>query len=102
MKNTQRTSDKTSIHYVKGVSGYGYDAPNESTKQHNTAGQKQEVYQVSTMTSLLEAVYDGDFSLSHIPEHGDFGIGTFNQLDGELIGFDGAFIDCALMEQPHQ
>ena len=54
------------------------------------------------MTSLLEAVYDGDFSLSHIPEHGDFGIGTFNQLDGELIGFDGAFIDCALMEQPHQ
>ncbi|MGP7817267.1 acetolactate decarboxylase [Niallia sp. 01092] len=51
----------------------------------------QEVYQVSTMTSLLEAVYDGDFSLSEIPKHGDFGIGTFNKLDGELIGFDGSF-----------
>ncbi|MCY7617900.1 acetolactate decarboxylase [Bacillus pumilus] len=58
------------------------------TRQHD---KQQEVYQVSTMTSLLEAVYDGDFSLAHIPEHGDFGIGTFNQLDGELIGFDGAF-----------
>ncbi|WP_442780447.1 acetolactate decarboxylase [Bacillus sp. Au-Bac7] len=53
--------------------------------------QKQEVYQVSTMTALLDGVYDGDFSLGEIPEHGDFGIGTFNKLDGELIGFDGEF-----------
>ncbi|WP_445486693.1 acetolactate decarboxylase [Niallia sp. 03133] len=51
----------------------------------------QEIYQVSTMTALLDGVYDGDFSLSEIPEHGDFGIGTFNKLDGELIGFDGSF-----------
>lgn len=57
----------------------------------NNEDQKQEVYQVSTMTALLDGVYDGDFSLGEIHEHGDFGIGTFNKLDGELIGFDGAF-----------
>lgn len=57
----------------------------------NNEDQKQEVYQVSTMTALLDGVYDGDFSLGEIHEHGDFGIGTFNKLDGELIGFDGEF-----------
>ncbi|MBT2625170.1 acetolactate decarboxylase [Bacillus sp. HU-1818] len=50
-----------------------------------------QVYQVSTMTSLLDGVYDGDFEMRDIPKYGDFGIGTFNQLDGELIGFDGEF-----------
>ncbi|MCY8931721.1 acetolactate decarboxylase [Bacillus atrophaeus] len=50
-----------------------------------------QVYQVSTMTSLLDGVYDGDFEMADIPKYGDFGIGTFNQLDGELIGFDGEF-----------
>ncbi|MFN2744519.1 MULTISPECIES: acetolactate decarboxylase [Bacillus] len=50
-----------------------------------------QVYQVSTMVSLLDGIYDGDFYMSEIKEHGDFGIGTFNQLDGELIGFDGEF-----------
>ena len=43
------------------------------------------------MVSLLDGIYDGDFYMSEAKEHGDFGIGTFNRLDGELIGFDGEF-----------
>lgn len=50
-----------------------------------------QVYQFSTMVSLLDGIYDGDFYMLEAREHGDFGIGTFNQLDGELIGFDGKF-----------
>lgn len=42
-----------------------------------------QVYQVSTMVSLLDGIYDGDFYMSEAKEHGDFGIGTFNRLDGE-------------------
>ncbi|WP_424160475.1 acetolactate decarboxylase [Bacillus amyloliquefaciens] len=52
---------------------------------------EDQIYQVSTMTSLLDGVYDGDFDMADILKFGDFGIGTFNKLDGELIGFDGQF-----------
>lgn len=44
---------------------------------------EDQIYQVSTMTSLLDGVYDGDFDMADIPKFGDFGIGTFNKLDGE-------------------
>ncbi|MDQ0202674.1 acetolactate decarboxylase [Pectinatus haikarae] len=50
-----------------------------------------EIYQVSTMTALLDGVYDGVLNYEHLAMHGNFGIGTFDHLDGELIGFNGNF-----------
>lgn len=50
-----------------------------------------EVFQLSTMTSLLAGVYEGAMNYNQIKEHGDFGIGTFEHLDGEMIGFDNKF-----------
>lgn len=50
-----------------------------------------EVYQSSTINALLEGVFDGDMTFGQLRRHGDFGIGTFNALDGEMIGFDGRF-----------
>jgi acetolactate decarboxylase len=50
-----------------------------------------EVYQSSTINALLEGVYDGTMTYGQLRLHGDFGIGTFNSLDGEMIGFDGKF-----------
>jgi len=50
-----------------------------------------EVYQSSTINALLEGVYDGTMTYGQLRKHGDFGIGTFNALDGEMIGFDGNF-----------
>ncbi|SHH54642.1 acetolactate decarboxylase [Virgibacillus chiguensis] len=64
------------------------------TKQYcvpNANEKLDQVFQFSTMVSLLDGIYDGDFYMSEAKKIGDFGIGTFNQLDGELIGFDGAF-----------
>lgn len=47
-----------------------------------------EVYQTSLMSGLIAGVYEGDTTLKELFTHGDFGLGTFNDLDGELIAFD--------------
>jgi len=55
------------------------------------ANDREVLYQHSTIDALLEGVYDGTISYEEVGRHGDFGIGTFNQLDGEMIAFDGEF-----------
>ena len=51
----------------------------------------QELVQISTIDALLQGVYDGNTSLQTLSENGNFGIGTLNGLDGELILLDGNF-----------
>lgn len=51
----------------------------------------QELVQISTIDALLQGVYDGNTSLQALSENGNFGIGTLNGLDGELILLDGNF-----------
>lgn len=48
-----------------------------------------EIYQTATMGALLHGVYDGDTSVRELLQHGDFGLGTFNALDGEMVMVDG-------------
>ena len=50
-----------------------------------------ELYQLSLMNALYEGVYDGEVTYGALRQHGDFGLGTFNELDGEMVGFDGQF-----------
>lgn len=49
------------------------------------------LFQASTIGALLEGAFDGDLSFAELAEHGDLGLGTFNQLDGEMIALDGEF-----------
>nr|WP_199899817.1 acetolactate decarboxylase [Shewanella marina] len=42
-------------------------------------------YQTSMMSALIAGLYQGDFTIGQLLEHGDFGIGTFNDLDGEMV-----------------
>ena len=49
------------------------------------------LFQTSTINALLEGVYDGNVTFAELKKHGDFGIGTFNALDGEMIGLGGDF-----------
>ena len=44
-----------------------------------------QVYQTSTMAALLDGIYDGDVTVAELLTHGDFGLGTFNHLDGEMV-----------------
>jgi acetolactate decarboxylase len=50
-----------------------------------------ELYQTSLMSALMAGIYEGETTYGEIREHGDFGLGTFNDLDGEMVGFDGTF-----------
>lgn len=45
--------------------------------------------QVSTITALLNGAYDGYISVGELLGHGNFGLGTFDHLDGEMIVLDG-------------
>ncbi len=50
-----------------------------------------QVTQVSTIDALLAGIYDGVTTLAELKEYGNFGIGTFNALDGEMVLLDGKF-----------
>lgn len=49
------------------------------------------VFQVSTIAAILKGVYESDFTIKKLKEFGDFGVGTVNGLDGELIAVQGNF-----------
>jgi acetolactate decarboxylase len=49
------------------------------------------LYQTSTFDALLTGNYEGTLSFEELSKKGDFGIGTFNELDGEMIALDGSF-----------
>lgn len=53
------------------------------------ATDRETFYQVSTIDALMQGVYDGIQPVGELKKHGDFGIGTFNALDGEMIVLDG-------------
>ena len=48
------------------------------------------LFQVSTSAALTEGLYQGAIRVAQLMEHGDFGLGTFVDLDGEMIALDGA------------
>jgi acetolactate decarboxylase len=49
------------------------------------------LFQTSTIDALISGNYEGDVSFAELEAYGDFGLGTFDALDGEMIGLDGAF-----------
>src|SRR5918998_4734044 len=49
------------------------------------------LFQTSTIDALLEGKYEGDVSFAELGDRGDFGLGTFDALDGEMICLDGSF-----------
>jgi acetolactate decarboxylase len=49
------------------------------------------ITQIATIDSLLAGVYDGETTLDELSRYGNFGIGTFDKLDGEMVVLDGVF-----------
>jgi len=56
---------------------------------------RNELFQTSTIDALLQGVYDGDMTFAELRKHGNFGIGTFNGVDGEMIALGGRFFQIA-------
>jgi acetolactate decarboxylase len=55
------------------------------------AQENDALYQVSTINALLGGVYQGSKTFGDLKKHGDFGIGTFDELDGEMLALEGEF-----------
>lgn len=64
--------------------GAGCDIPILEKPQH-----RHEIDQVSTIAALLNGAYDGEVTVGELLTHGDFGLGTFDHLDGEMVVLDG-------------
>ncbi|MGD0339880.1 MAG: acetolactate decarboxylase [Bacteroidota bacterium] len=53
--------------------------------------EKDAIYQTSTIDALQEGVFEGNATLQILGKFGNFGIGTFQDLDGEMVLIDGYF-----------
>ena len=49
------------------------------------------LFQSSVIAALEQGVFDGSMTYEELSGHGDFGLGTFNSLDGEMVEIDGQF-----------
>ena len=47
------------------------------------------VYLSAPVSALMKGLYEEDTTIADIRKQGDFGIGTFNDLDGEMVMLDG-------------
>jgi len=61
----------------------------ESYSDPTTNQDREVLFQVSTIDALLLSVYDGILPIGELRERGDFGIGTFDKLEGEMVVVDG-------------
>ncbi|MEJ2739227.1 MAG: acetolactate decarboxylase [Dehalococcoidia bacterium] len=52
---------------------------------------REVIFQVSTIDALLAGIYDQQLLYEDLMKHGDMGLGTFTDLDGEMIGVNGEF-----------
>ncbi len=55
----------------------------------HAASSNDSIFQVSVIRATVEGLYDGVISAGELKKHGDFGIGTFERLDGEMVDLDG-------------
>jgi acetolactate decarboxylase len=77
-EHSQRTRQSVALIITKALADY-FDVA------HHT------LYQVSTATALVEGIYQGAVRVGTLREHGDLGLGTFEDLDGEMVVVDGHF-----------
>ena len=62
---------------------------------------QSKLYISSPINALLEGFYRDDITMDMLREKGDFGIGTFNNLDGEMIALNGCFYQLDLDGNAH-
>lgn len=65
-------------------------------------GDRETLFQISPFNTFALGNYDGDFTYGELAKHGDFGIGTLNGLNGEMIALDGVFHQIPVDGTPRQ
>ena len=61
----------------------------DDTDNRDAADERDVLFQASTLDALLGGAYDGIIAFNDLDDHGDFGLGTGDALDGEMIMLDG-------------
>ncbi len=59
------------------------------SQANTSAGWNDSLYLCAPVNALVEGIYEEKIPLREIKRHGDFGLGTFNHLDGEMVLLDG-------------
>ncbi len=59
------------------------------------------VYLCAPVNALVEGIYEQKIPFTQIKEHGDFGLGTFDDLDGEMVMLDGEIYQITGTGQVH-
>ena len=75
---------------LSATSAYTYTSglPSQSPQ---LSSQRDVLFQTSTYSALQAGDYNGDVTLKDLRAHGDFGLGTFGALDGEMIFLNSTF-----------
>jgi acetolactate decarboxylase len=78
LEKVSRETGEPISHLVSGALAHCFDVP-----QHT-------LFQVSTSGALVQGIYKSAVSTRFLLNYGDFGLGTFENLDGEMVVLDGA------------
>lgn len=52
---------------------------------------EDKIWHYSLMDAMRQGIYQGEFTIKDLRQKGDLGLGTYNNLDGELVALDGNF-----------
>jgi len=58
-------------------------------EQPQTESKTDDIFQYGTKNSLLTNIYTGNVTVGEIKKEGNFGLGTFNMIDGEMVIYNG-------------
>src|SRR5580692_13215090 len=78
LEKLSRETGEPISHLISSALSHCFDVP-----QHT-------LFQVSTSGALVQGVYERAVSSRFLLDYGDFGLGTFENLDGEMVVLDGA------------
>ena len=67
-----------------------------------TLPERDTLYQVSAFNVFSAGNFEGNTTYAELAIHGDFGIGTLNDLDGEMIAFNGKFYQIPTDDPPRE
>ncbi|UCH50812.1 MAG: acetolactate decarboxylase [Chloroflexota bacterium] len=73
------------------VATIGIPGCSASTECPDSITDNDVLFQTSMLSTLSEGDYDGDLTYEELEKHGDFGLGTFDSLDGEMIALESEF-----------
>jgi acetolactate decarboxylase len=86
------SAEEKFIHFLHNLRQHRKQPHGSHTRVEESDGRgAYELFQSSTINALLKGAYDGDMTFGQLRQHGDFGLGTFNRLDGEMVALNGIF-----------